>query len=159
MTTSRPQITKLGNYSRYDMQETLLAVVWEAREWLSEAERCESNDERAEACSGALHLLRGALSMAPRVDADRRRIIDLLERAVDSTAAAAANNRLAASYDVSLAETDGGANSPSGGWDSQRMEKAGMIARRAAETARSETHRALAELCEVWPDAMLRIDV
>jgi hypothetical protein len=140
-------ITKLDGFSRLDRERAILLLVWEAREYLSDAERGKSTPPRVriDACGEAHRLLDAALVLtSPQMG----RVRDWLKRARFAASAAAENGEIAASYALASA------NAKATEWELLRAPKALALFERAAETARGETHRALAELCETFPNAI-----
>lgn len=144
-------IAHLGEFGLVDTQKTVIYLTWQAREYLSNAERNEADslDLRAYWCREAASLLDAAEKLLEH-DGPADVVLrggGLLERAHLAAKAAVENGQIAARYDESL----GGVPTD---WERQRTPKAISIFKRAAETARQETHRALCELCEMFPEAM-----
>jgi hypothetical protein len=146
-------LSRLGDFTMLDQRRSILFLVWQAREMLSAAEHDEAATVfmRAHRCGDAAMLLDSAsvlISQVNRDDPTVIRALDTTNRAVAAARAAHENGKLADLYQQA-------SQSPTGTeWDRQRSPKATGIFKRAAETARNETHRALAELCEVFPNAM-----
>lgn len=137
-------ISRLGGFNRVDYERGVLILVWEAREYLSDAER----SEKPAPCIEARRLLDAAVVLLAFTTTRHQRASDLLQRAASAATAAAENGALAASYALTVAAP------AAPDWDKQRTPKALAIFKRAAETARQEAHRALADLCELFPEAI-----
>lgn len=157
------QITKLADFSNTDRARTLVYLVWEARALLSEAEREVVPKAAVTMCDQSVTLLDAALMVVSlsadmrdlsgarlvRADSWAARCYSLIDRAKNAAQAAGANGRIAHDY-----AAHPGATAGSEGWDEKHAPHARAIGRRAVEAARSEAHRALAELCEQFPHAM-----
>lgn len=146
-------ISRLDEFGSFDRERAILCFVWEARECLGDAERKEETSlaRRAHWCAEATKMLESVHSMVQREssgDAHPPAGLLLLARAISASKAAVNNGAIAVSYSESAAL----ATAPD--WDKQRAPKAISIFKRAAETARQETHRALADLCDLFPDAV-----
>jgi len=151
-------IARLTEFDAQDRQSSVLCLVWHAREYLGDAERKEDAifPVRVRWCEDASAALEAARAMMMRENvwegrSDARSpalAIELLSRACSASTAAIANGQLATAYHAASRMTG-----PLE-WDTQRTPKAISIFKRASETARQETHRALVELCELFPDAM-----
>ena len=152
-------IARLSEFDMQDTQTTILYLAWQAREYLGDAERKEKEPlvVRTCWCLEAKTLLEASRDLLYRFGHEDRddmlarssrvaTAADLLARARHAAAAAAENGSLAAKYEAE----------PSTGsaWDRAHAPKTISIFKRAAETARQETHRALVELCELFPEAM-----
>jgi hypothetical protein len=148
-------IARLTEFDAHDRHATVLYLAWQAREYLGDAERKEEAGFTARTCwcEEASIALEAARSLLGR-DTDKTALptyaaLDLLTRACWAAKAAVANGYIARSYHAATS----GAVTPSD-WERQRVSKAISIFKRAAETARQETHRALVELCELFPETM-----
>lgn len=158
-------IARLSEFGPRDRQRTCLLLAWQAREYLSDAENSESVGLafRTGWCGEAAVLLEAGRALleretaADRLNRDlpsarRNRVevaIDLMERSLAASKAAIENGRIAARYSIATAR-----KGPVSEWDKHHAPKAISIFKRAAETARQETHRALVELCELFADVM-----
>jgi hypothetical protein len=148
-------ISKLSEFTSLDTQRTILHLVWQARECLSDAERKKEIDleMRAGWCRQAVSLLdtaRRMLEYGYTTENDHANGLSLLECAHSAATAAFHNGQIAVDYDDRLT----GRIVPSTDREREHAPKTISIFKRAAETARQETHRALTELCELFPDAM-----
>jgi hypothetical protein len=148
-------IARLSEFGQADRRKTILLLAWQAREYLGDAERKEetSLSERAYWCSDAAALLEASQKLLDReTDAAVRHkatiAFDLMARALCAAKAAFENGQIAARYFMSSSRV----RSPE--WDKLHASKAISIFKRASEAARQETHRAMVELCELFPDAM-----
>lgn len=145
-------IARLTGFEPADTQKAILYLAWQAREYLGDAERKEETTLtiRAYWCAEAASLLEAVRTLLERysLDPTRQIAIDLVERSLAAAKAAVENGRIAARYYISSKEPR------ASDWDRQHTPKAISIFKRAAETARQETHRALVELCELFPDSM-----
>lgn len=148
-------IARLTEFDAHDRHATILCLTWQAREFLGDAERKEEAGfaARTRWCEEASVALEAAHSLLGRETVKTvlptYAALDLLARACWAAKAAVANGHIAGSYHAATSE----GMSPSD-WERQRVSKAISIFKRAAETARQETHRALVELCELFPNAM-----
>lgn len=140
-------IADLSDFDHNARSQTLLFLVWESREFLSDAERGDVLSGQISACEDAKRLL-DAASTVLNLNARTERAHDLLKRASSAAGAAAEQGAIASSY--ALASVSPTASD----WEKQYATKATAIFKRAAETARRESHRALAELCELFPNAI-----
>lgn len=145
-------IARLTEFDAFDRRSTIVCLTWLAREYLGEAERKEEVGfaPRIEACREAAAALDAVYFMLRRElipgATNAERILDLADRARMAARAAIENGGIAQRYHVITTRqehTD---------WEHQRVSKAISIFKRAAETGRQETHRLLAELCELYPD-------
>lgn len=150
-------IAKLSEFNDADRQLSTLFLAWQAREMLGDAERMEEKglhlrsvlcNEAAAMLSAALTLLtmRGRFPLS--AGAKLSRTVELTERALAAAKAAFENGHIAMRYQESAL------TKAAPEWDKQHSTKAISIFKRATETARQETHRALVELCELFPGAM-----
>lgn len=160
-------IARLTEFDSQDRHASVLHLTWQAREYLSDAERSEevSFVMRIRWCEQAATALEAARSLLMFEKVPVMVALDLLARACSAAKAAAANGVIAESYDAvndrpivmerarAILHTEVATRQPSD-WERQHVSKAIAIFKRAAETGRQETHRALVELCELFPDAM-----
>lgn len=146
--------TRIGDFTIIDQQRSALFLLWQAREWLSEVERNDGDfHHRAVICGEAATLVAAAKTalIRPPTSDDRARLFryyELCDRAVAAANAAKDNGLIATNYHTAAARRKNDE------WEQRYAPKAGSIFKRAAETARSEVHRTLVELCEMCPDAM-----
>ncbi len=166
-TKTMMNISKLSEFDSQDRGATILHLTWQAREHLSDAERNEevSFIMRIRWCEQAATALEAARSLLMFEKVPVMVALELLTRACFAAKAAAANGVIAESYSAvnsrpivmerarAILHTEVATRQPSD-WERQHVSKAIAIFKRAAETGRQETHRALAELCELFPDAM-----
>jgi len=143
-------IIKLGDFDTQDAETTVLHLVWQARALVGDAERSVESDtrERAHWCRRAAAMLDAAKHMYEHCCVTESQALPgLLDRSFSAAKAALDNGQIAAQYGDALERgpTD---------WERQHAPKTLAIFRRAAETARNEAHRALTELCEMYPDSM-----
>lgn len=147
-------ISRLTEFDVYDRRSTILCLTWLAREYLGDAERKEEVGfvPRTQFCRDAVAVLEAASTMLRReavlFGVAEPPALDLLERACLAAKAAVENGGIAMRYHRAASHdehTD---------WEHQHVSKAISIFKRAAETARQETHRALVALCELYPDAV-----
>jgi len=143
-------ISRLSGFTSRDTQKTILNLVWQAREYLSEAERQEqvALGIRAFRCREAGALLDAARFLLERQILPVFHSLTMLTRACSAANAAFENGEIATRYSEALREASATS------WDKQRAPQAVSIFKRAAEAGRRETHRALADLCELLPDAI-----
>jgi hypothetical protein len=150
------QIARLAEFDSQDTEATILYLAWQAREYLGDAERKEDQTlaVRQGWCEQSAALLLTAVTLFDRTVpsisqfATHVRTRDLLCRAHATSVAAVENGKVAASYAGAISRP-----SPTS-WEQQHASKTISIFKRAAEAGRQETHRALVELCELFPDAM-----
>ena len=150
-------IAKLSEFNDADRQLSTLFLAWQAREMLGDAERMEDKGlhARSALCNEAATMLSAALTLLTMrgrfplsAGARLSRAVDLTERALAAATAAVANGHIAMKYQNSTL------SKAAPEWDKQHSSKAISIFKRATETARLETHRAMVELCELFPNAM-----
>jgi hypothetical protein len=149
-------ISRLSEFDAQDTQATVLYLTWQAREWLGDAERKEDQTltVRSGWCEQSAALLLTAVTLFDRTvpsisqASAYARTRDLLCRAHATSVAAVENGKVATSYAGAISRP-----SPTS-WEWQHASKTISIFKRAAEAGRQETHRALVELCELFPDAM-----
>jgi hypothetical protein len=151
-------IASLSGFERSDIERAVLLLTWQAREMLGLTEDAFAGhwplEECINVCSQAAALLsaadallaeplvlNGAYNWAPHA-------LFLLPRAVAASKSATENGRVAAGY---LADT---ARYTEGTWEHKHAPKAVQIFNKSIETARREAHRALAELCEMFPESV-----
>jgi hypothetical protein len=148
-------IARMTEFDAFDRHSCIVCLAWLAREYLAEAERKEEVGfaPRIEACREAASALDAAYmllrreAMTVKAD-DAANALDLIDRARMAARAAAENGSIALRYHIATTRrehTD---------WEHQHVSKTIAVFKRAAETARSEAHRALAALCELFPDAV-----
>jgi hypothetical protein len=152
-------IARLEDFGLLDTQKTILYLAWQAREWLGDAERKEEAGlpTRAAWCQESASILLSAVTLFDYLrDAAKlpvaktpayTRSRDLLCRAQWAAEAAVQNGKIADSYHLAV-------QAFATSWETQHASKAISIFKRAAETGRQETHRALVELCELFPKAI-----
>lgn len=139
-----------------EARRAVITLAWQARESLGDAERRMEASllVRTMWCKEAASFLEASISLMSRAVSDdafdscHARSIELLRRAALAARAAIENGQIAHSY-VSSADD---AHAPE--WDRHRVSKARSIFKRAAESGRQETHRAMVELCELFPDVV-----
>lgn len=148
-------IAKLSEFTDADAQLSTIFLAWKAREVLGDAERMEDQGlhGRSVRCHEATTMLGATMTLltllATRMTPGRAaRALDLTDRALTAAKAASANGHIAMLYQ------DSALTKAAPEWDKQHSTKAISIFKRATETARQETHRALVELCELFPGAM-----
>lgn len=165
---SPKNITRLSEFDSQDRHATVLYLAWQAREHLGDAERSEevSFAMRIRWCEQAATALEAARLLLTFEKVPVLVALDLLARSCSAAKAAAANGAIAESYDAvnsgpivmdrarAILRTEVAATRQPTDWERQHVSKAIAIFKRAAETARQETHRALVELCELFPGAM-----
>jgi len=148
---SKHRIAYMADPPIEDRQSAIIVAVHTAREYLSFAERAADSatlyyPEVLAKIRSADDLLGTATAICHEVAPDQTaRARSLLVRAREAAKAAFHQGELARSY------FDAGATEPA--FDAKQAKKTRGILRRAAEAARQETHRALAELAETFPDA------
>lgn len=147
-------ITKLGEFFPADEQRSIILLTWQARKYLGDAEQRLDTPlgTRADWCASAASVLEAAcvlLSIQPPNRAAARARV-LLSRATLAAKAASANGLIAVGY----CESASGPPLMAPQWDKQHVAKAVSVFRRAAEAGASDAHRALVELCELFPNAM-----
>jgi len=148
-------IARMTEFDAFDRHSCIICLVWLAREYLAEAERKEEVGiaPRSEACREAASALGAAYILLRReatiIKSDNAtNTLDLIDRARMAAQAAAENGGIALRYHIATTRrehTD---------WEHQHVSKTISIFKRAAEAARSEAHRALAAICELFPDAV-----
>jgi hypothetical protein len=155
----RPGISQLAGFDLFDGQSAALYLTWLAREYLGNAERdasagfafrIQSCTDASLALDAAIVIIRRECEMATTVvgvqkNAPKLAAIDLLERANSAAKAAIENGRIAASYQQSTTQTE---------QERARVNKSVSVFKRAAEAGRQETHRALAAVCDLYPDSV-----
>ena len=133
-----------------DRKSAIIVSVHDAREYLSFAERSADGGtiyygEVLSKIRSADDLLGTATALCRDVDAEGTETVrELLERAREATKAAFHQGSIARSY--------GDKQDPSS-FERKQADKHRGILRRSAEAAKQETHRALAQLLELFPDA------
>lgn len=166
----KPAIAQMAEPSANDMARSAIVAAYTAREHLSESERFLTSredeglnvfalSEQSQHVHQAASLIEAAYSMF--CEHQRRNQLGTNEdvqlsfhRALRAAMAAKEQGHLAAAYadrvNTSTCDPD----------FAYKQSRAGMMRfRKATESARQDAHRALAELCEVLPDAYDRIDV
>jgi hypothetical protein len=154
-------IARLDDFGVLDTQKAILYLAWQAREYLGDAERLENAGlaTRSDWCHQSASILLTAITLFDRAREAAvpsisetpayMRSRDLLCRAHWAAEAADKNGKIAGSYyGAVFSET------PPTAWEKGHAPKAISIFKRAAETGRQETHRALVELCELFPKAI-----
>jgi hypothetical protein len=138
----------MSEFDAFDRHSCIVCLAWLAREYLAEAERKEEIGfaPRIEACREGASALDAAYTLLRRETVktdDAANALDLIDRARMAARAAAENGSIALRYHIATTRRE-----------HQHVSKTISIFKRAAETARSEAHRALAALCELLPDAV-----
>lgn len=151
-------IARLEEPGSTDARRAVITLAWQARESLGDAERRMEASllVRTMWCKEAASFLEASIFLMSRAvsddacDSRHARSIELLRRAGLAARAAIENGHIADSY------LDSADNAQASNWDREHVSKAISIFKRAAEAGRRETHRALAELCELFPDAVVQ---
>ena len=139
-------ITVLDGFSSSDIQKTCLLLAWKARAELSVAEQ---NPDmiltiRGVHVSNAISALNAAIDLiGPQKKMDRVRMLLLVAHSASEASQAQLNVAANAAFLVtSMPEM------------AKRAEHALLIFTKATEAARKDAHRALAELCELFPESV-----
>jgi hypothetical protein len=133
-----------------DRKSAIVVAVHTARDYLSIAERSADGGtiyypDVLNKIQGADNALGTAATLCREVDLDgTKNARELLARAREATKAAYHQGSIARSYAEKKHPSD---------FEERQAKKTRQILRRSAEAARQETHRALAELLDVFPDA------
>lgn len=147
---STHRIASMADPPDEDRKSAIIVSVHAAREYLSLAERAADSGtiyypEVLSKIRSADDLLGTASALCREVDATATTAArELLERARESAKAAYHQGTIAQSY---------AAKEEPSAFEEKQADKTRGILRRAAEAARQETHRALAELADLFPDA------
>lgn len=155
----KPRVAAIMEPEEQQLRATTVLLAYMAREYLSMAEREAENREpqvaRGHAGAKAAMLaiedakavLKSCLAMLresqPASDPRSISAEQCLERAMHASEATLGHIRLCIDYDVKRPDKT----------TSDRWEHFRLVWRRSAQHARQESHRALTELCELFPEA------
>lgn len=138
---SKPQAPTMADPSQALLERTLLALVWLARELLSDAEleRTGLGSLRLDSIGEAVSYLQTSSKLTERLGAP-----DIGTMLTQATQAAKSAEAQVALHTIYLAGEDATVH---------RAEQQRPIARRSCEAAKKEAHRALFALLNTYPDA------